>query len=347
MLPTAEIRGARSRLGGYGTAMTVPTVPDDDPRVAEHTPAALDKRLRAEAANFDHSWTRLVNAVIAARAAEVHAALGFASWFDYLADVIAANMPNIARSVEQRRQVVALLTFELGMSQRPIGDMLGVSQKTVDRDLDHVSHDDSPDRRVISSDGKNQPGHHHPKPRPDVPAPPAGSPSSIEAIVKALQAADKSPEARSATPIATWNPARQLWETNQPDLFSEQLEPFTKTWPTMFEMRGGRLYPPPAGAIATFREMFPEAPDPRKDVLRVIDDGPPRPKPRPLPDDSRRRLELDKIASRMAHLYGDTVAMHEKAPAWDAYELEQLGCMSRHLAQIQDLLAEMGHPDQA
>ena len=41
-------------------------------------------------------------------------------------------MPNVARSVDQRRQVVALLAGK-GMSQRAIADAVGVSQKTVDR----------------------------------------------------------------------------------------------------------------------------------------------------------------------------------------------------------------------
>jgi hypothetical protein len=44
----------------------------------------------------------------------------------------------------------------------------------------------------------------------------------------------------------TWNPKRQLWETDQVDLFSEQQEPFSETWPTSGMTRSGRLLPLPA-----------------------------------------------------------------------------------------------------
>jgi hypothetical protein len=70
---------------------------------------------------------------------------------------------------------------------------------------------------------------------------------------------------------------------------------------------------------------------------------------------SDRRFELDEIARRAATLYGKTVALHERMKAWeerwrdttDAYELEQIGCISDHLAQMQKLLAEMSGPRRA
>ena len=43
----------------------------------------------------------------------------------------------------------------------------------------------------------------------------------------------------------TWNPVRQLWETEQADLFSGQQEPFSETWPTSGMTRSGRLLPLP------------------------------------------------------------------------------------------------------
>ena len=43
----------------------------------------------------------------------------------------------------------------------------------------------------------------------------------------------------------TWNPTRQLWETEQADLFSGQQEPFSETWPTSGMTRSGRLLPLP------------------------------------------------------------------------------------------------------
>jgi len=44
-------------------------------------------------------------------------------------------------------------------------------------------------------------------------------------------------------PIATWNPARQLWELEDVCLFSEQQEPFSETWPTSGMTRNGQLLP--------------------------------------------------------------------------------------------------------
>lgn len=44
-------------------------------------------------------------------------------------------------------------------------------------------------------------------------------------------------------PTAQWNPTRQLWETDQADLFSELLEPYSETWPTSGMTRNGSLLP--------------------------------------------------------------------------------------------------------
>ena len=77
--------------------------------------------------------------------------------------------------------------------------------------------------------------------------------------------------------IATWNPATQLWETDQLDLFSGHLEPYSVTFATSGMTRNGRLLPletlvPPIGAnefssLPTGAEMFhtpdtmPDAPN--------------------------------------------------------------------------------------
>ena len=58
-------------------------------------------------------------------------------------------MPNVARSVEQRRQVVALLAGE-GMSQRAIADAVGVNHATISRDqaaneAEQVLHNATPE----------------------------------------------------------------------------------------------------------------------------------------------------------------------------------------------------------
>jgi hypothetical protein len=48
-----------------------------------------------------------------------------------------------------------------------------------------------------------------------------------------------------------WNPATQLWETEQADLFSGQQEPFSETWPTSGMTRNGQLLPLPTSAPPT------------------------------------------------------------------------------------------------
>jgi hypothetical protein len=158
---------------------------DDSPENAR----GIDTLLRQQARSFDNSWQGLKSITAEAKTRGIHRHLGFTSWLDYIADVARTEMPNIARSVEQRRQVVALLAGE-GMSQRAIADAVGVSQKTVDRDLDQVSHDDSPGPptdsaevshndspcpdTVTGRDGKQYPA--KPKPKPDIPRPPKPEP---------------------------------------------------------------------------------------------------------------------------------------------------------------------------
>jgi hypothetical protein len=51
-------------------------------------------------------------------------------------------------------------------------------------------------------------------------------------------------------PIATWNPARSVWETNQPALCGHSV-PFSETWPTSGMTRGGVAYALPTSAPRT------------------------------------------------------------------------------------------------
>jgi hypothetical protein len=50
---------------------------------------------------------------------------------------------------------------------------------------------------------------------------------------------------------AQWNPQTQLWETDQADLFSEQQEPYSETWPTSGMTRNGQLLPLPTSGHRT------------------------------------------------------------------------------------------------
>lgn len=123
------------------------------PLVAEIVPPgtakALDMRLRHQARAFDHSWGRLEPLIAEAKAREIHAELGFKSWPDYIADVARTEMPNVARSVEQRREIVAMLAGE-GMSNRAIADAVGVNEITVRRDKDEVRHNVAPDTEDVA-----------------------------------------------------------------------------------------------------------------------------------------------------------------------------------------------------
>lgn len=97
------------------------------------TAEKLDKRIRLLAGSFDQTWGTLEKLIAEAKARKIHTALGFTSWPDYIADVAHRQMPNVSRSVEQRRQVVALMTGE-GMSQRSIAAAVGANHATISRD---------------------------------------------------------------------------------------------------------------------------------------------------------------------------------------------------------------------
>ena len=51
--------------------------------------------------------------------------------------------------------------------------------------------------------------------------------------------------------LATWNPERDVWETDQGDLISEHLAVFSETWPTSGSMRSGSVYARPTWVPAT------------------------------------------------------------------------------------------------
>jgi len=67
-------------------------------------------------------------------------ALGYQSWAEYCD----AELRGLRIPIQERREAVQELR-EAGMDQRSIGAALGVSQKTVDRDLDKVESDESTD----------------------------------------------------------------------------------------------------------------------------------------------------------------------------------------------------------
>ncbi len=53
------------------------------------------------------------------------------------------------------------------------------------------------------------------------------------------------------TPMATWNPARGVWETDGTNLFCEHSELYSATWPASGSMRSGRCFERPTSAPRT------------------------------------------------------------------------------------------------
>lgn len=143
----------------------------------------LDTRIRLMAGTVRDNLIKLGELVDEAKTGQIHVALGFASWTAYLADALGGQLE---LTTESRRAVVELLAGE-GMSQRAIATAVGVSQKTVDRDLDHVSHGDSPEpaaspEPVTGLDGKT----YTPKPKPDPKPEKIPPPATFSRIMRLL-----------------------------------------------------------------------------------------------------------------------------------------------------------------
>ena len=62
-----------------------------------------------------------------------------------------------------------------------------------------------------------------------------------------------SPEHAQPAPhrLATWNPSRDVWETQTASLFSEHSDAFSETWPASGSMRNGAAFEHPMSAPAT------------------------------------------------------------------------------------------------
>lgn len=110
----------------------------------------LDKRIRLMAGTLRDNSYKIAALVEEAKKGQIHIALGFVSWTAYLADAIGGQL-NL--DTEARRSVVELMSCH-GASQRAIAMAVGVSQKTVSRDLE-VSHNDSPG----PAGGRHEGGH--------------------------------------------------------------------------------------------------------------------------------------------------------------------------------------------
>ena len=165
---TSDLTKPQHRLDDSGAGQHNDVVTPLDRAAAER----LDKRIRLMGTTMRDNLVKIEALLIDAKAGQIHLTLGFESWTGYVADALGGQLE---MNTESRRAVVELLAGE-GMSQRAIAKAVGVSQKTVDRDLDRVSHHGSPDgadqlgREVTENepavvtglDGKQHPAKHKP-----------------------------------------------------------------------------------------------------------------------------------------------------------------------------------------
>jgi hypothetical protein len=115
--------------------MTELAVIDNDPVAPEPLTKAkakaLDKKIRAASDKVSTSTENLLDLLEEAAAGNIHEALELPSWTAWFADAVQISISD----KHERKELVKLMSGK-GMSQRAIAGTLGVSQKTVDRDLD-------------------------------------------------------------------------------------------------------------------------------------------------------------------------------------------------------------------
>lgn len=111
------------------------------PTMSEQDARKITERIRIVAHNYTEAKANLIELVQKAKDGNAHEALGYPSWTAYLAEALGDEPMRLAR--DERQEMVKVLSAE-GMSTRAIAPVVGVSQKTVDRDTRQVSHHDSP-----------------------------------------------------------------------------------------------------------------------------------------------------------------------------------------------------------
>lgn len=118
---------------------------------------ALDKKVRTTSdrvskgfATLDETIANLGGLIQQAIDGEIHKGLGLKSWTVWVKDAVQVTVPDRF----QRKTLVRELSKE-GMSQRAIASVFGVSQKTVDRDLEGEEVEEG--ATVTSLDGAERP----------------------------------------------------------------------------------------------------------------------------------------------------------------------------------------------
>jgi transcriptional regulator with XRE-family HTH domain len=148
-----EAQEYESEADEPGTDLAVVNHDTDPVEVApltERQAQKLDKRIRTASEKVNVTTDALFELLEQAAAGRIHDALGYASWTAWFSEAVTIR----PQDRDQRKAFVALMTGR-GMSQRAIAGALGISQKTVDRDLEGVESNDSD--TVTSLDGVERP----------------------------------------------------------------------------------------------------------------------------------------------------------------------------------------------
>ena len=111
---------------------------------------ALDKKVRAASDRLSTTAESLMELLEQAASGNIHEALELPSWTAWFKDAV-----RITVSDRYQRADFAKLMSGKGVPQRAIAGALGVSQKTIDRDLDGEEVED--DATVTSLDGAQRP----------------------------------------------------------------------------------------------------------------------------------------------------------------------------------------------
>lgn len=105
----------------------------------------LTQRIKLTASSVRDGMFKLRNLVEEAKRSNVWQVLGFPSWTAYLADTLADEPMRLGR--DERQELVGYLAGE-GLSTRAIAPIVGVSQKTIDRDVRESFDSPAPEPEV-------------------------------------------------------------------------------------------------------------------------------------------------------------------------------------------------------
>ena len=129
----------------------IATVVDYTP-LTERQAKSLDNKIRKASEKVNATTDQLFGLLEEAANGRIHEALGFPSWTAWFSDAV-----QIRPNDRDERKAFAALMSGRGMSQRAIAAALGVSQKTVDRDLEGESLDSGDSETVTALDGSEHP----------------------------------------------------------------------------------------------------------------------------------------------------------------------------------------------